>query len=38
MEILHLTEWASAVSSGLTVLAILLLRFVWRRRKKLQEP
>jgi hypothetical protein len=38
MEILTLTEWASAVAGGLVTVVILLLRFVWRRSKKLQEP
>jgi hypothetical protein len=38
MEILHLTEWVSAGSGGLVTVVILLLRFAWRRGKKLQEP
>jgi hypothetical protein len=38
MEILSLTEWATAVAAGLVTVVILLLRFVWRRGKKLQEP
>ncbi len=38
MEILHWTEWVSAASGGLVTVVILLLRFAWRRGKKLQEP
>ena len=38
MKILHLTEWVSAASAGLTATVILLLRFAWRRGKKLEEP
>jgi hypothetical protein len=38
MEILHLTEWVSAAAGALVTVVILLLRFAWRRGKKLQEP
>jgi hypothetical protein len=38
MEILQLTAWVSAASGGLVTVVILLLRFAWRRGKKLQEP
>jgi hypothetical protein len=38
VEILHATEIASAISAGVTVVAAIVLRFVWRRGKKLQEP
>lgn len=38
MHILHLTEWASAASAAATAAVIVLLRWVWRRGKPLQEP
>jgi len=38
VEILHATEITSAVSAVATVVALVLLRRVWRRNKKLQEP
>jgi hypothetical protein len=38
VEIIRATEIASAVSAVVTVVALVLLRRVWRRDKKLQEP
>jgi Flp pilus assembly protein protease CpaA len=38
VAILHATEITSAVCGAVTIVAIFLLRFVWRRGKKLQEP
>jgi len=38
VEILHATEITSVVSAVVTVVALVLLRRVWRRDKKLQEP
>lgn len=38
MQILRATEMISAVSAILTFVALVVLRFVWRRKKKLQEP
>ncbi len=38
MAILRATELASAISAVLTVIALVVLRRVWRRNKELQEP
>ncbi len=38
MQILHATEITSAISAIGTVIALVLLRRVWRRNKELQEP
>jgi len=38
MQILRATEIVSAVSAVVTVVGVVLLRCVWRRHKRLQEP
>jgi hypothetical protein len=38
MQILRATEIISAVSAVVTVVGLVLFRYVWRRNKRLQEP